>query len=80
MEQQVIQQKVNAFQKIHAELSEIIKHDKCRYCTCFHGDVLDRVSDTLKHFNESQPEYGLNDIQEDFENWSKDIDQFKMHG
>ena len=34
-----IDQKVLAFRKIHAEFADIVKHDKCRTCTCFHGDV-----------------------------------------
>jgi len=80
MEQQIIQQKVLAFKKIHADFSDIIKHDRCRYCSCFHGDVLDKVYDSLKRFNESYPEHSLNDIQADFEGWTKDLDQFKMHG
>lgn len=80
MEPHVTHQTVLAFQKIHADFSNIVKHDKCRYCSCFHGDVLDRVCDTLKRFNENQPEHSLDGIQADFENWRKDLDRFKLHG
>jgi len=80
MEPQAVQQKLSAFKKIHADFSDIIKHDKCRYCTCFHGDVLDKVHDALKRFNESLPEYSLKGIQDDFESWMKDLDLTKRHG
>ena len=80
MEQQIIQQKVLAFKNIHADFSDIIKHDRCRYCSCFHGDVLDRVCDTLKRFNENHPEHSLDAIQANFENWREDLDRFKLHG
>ena len=80
MEMPIAQQKAAAFRKIHAEFKEIIKHDKCRYCTCFHGDVLDKIQDTLKRFNESEPEHKLDEIEADFESWSKDVDLLKAHG
>jgi len=80
MEHQIAERKVFAFRKIHADFKEIIKHDKCLYCTCFHGDVLQKVYDTLTRFNKSQPEHRLDDIEADFENWAKDLDQFKIHG
>jgi hypothetical protein len=76
----LIDQKVFAFRKIHADLREIIKHDKCRACTCFHGDILAKVQDTLKRFNESEPEHKLDDIEADFERWTKDVDLLKAHG
>lgn len=76
---QTVEQKVLAFKKIHADFKEIIKHDKCRYCTCFHGDVLDKVHDTLRRFNESEPKYKLDDIEADFESWAKDVDLLKAH-
>jgi hypothetical protein len=75
-----IDQKVLAFRKIHAEFADIIKHDKCRTCTCFHGDVLSKVHDTLKQFNESEPEHKLIHIEDDFERWARDYDMLKAHG
>lgn len=80
MEHQIAERKVFAFRKIHADFKEIIKGDKCLYCTCFQGDVLDKVHDTLKRFNESEPEHRLNDIEADFERWAKDVDPLKAHG
>jgi hypothetical protein len=79
-EPKIIEQKVIAFRKIHADFKEIVQQDKCRFCTCFHGDVLDKVHDTLKRFNESQPEHSLPDIQADFENWTIEVDLLKSHG
>ena len=80
MEAQAVELKVLAFRKVHAAFKEVIGHDKCRYCTCFHGDVLDKVYDTLKRFNESDPERRLDEIEADFERWAKNIDLLKMHG
>lgn len=80
MELHAIEQKVNAFRKIHADFKEIIKHGKCRYCTCFHGDVLEKVYDTLRRFNESEPKHSLDDIEANFETWAKDVDLLKAHG
>jgi len=75
-----IEQKIRAFRQIHKELKAIIKHDKCRTCTCFHTDVLSKVQDTLKRFNESEPGYKLEEIEADFERWAKDVDPLKAHG
>lgn len=77
---QAIEQKILAFRQIHNEFKEIIKHDKCRTCTCFHSDVLSKVQDTLKRFNESEPEHKLDEIEADFERWTKDVDHLKAHG
>lgn len=77
---QAAEQKILAFKKIHAALKDIIKYDKCRTCTCFHRDVLAKIQDALKHFNESEPEYHLDDIKTDFESWTKDVDLLKSHG
>jgi hypothetical protein len=80
MESQIAEKKVIAIRKIHSDFKEIVKHEKCRTCSCFHGDILYTVYDTIKRFNESQPEHLLNDIHADFEIWSKNVDQLKMHG
>ena len=77
---QAIEQKILAFKQIHSALKDIIKHDKCRTCTCFHGDVLAKVQDTVKHFNETEPEHRLDDIEADFERWIKDVDLLQSHG
>jgi hypothetical protein len=74
------EQKVLAFRRVHAEFKEVVKHDKCRTCTCFHGDVLAKVRDTLKRFNESEPEYKLLEIESDFERWALEVDRLKAHG
>jgi hypothetical protein len=77
---QVVEQKVLAFRQIHGALKDVVAHDKCRICTCFHGDVLAKVQGALKGFNESEPEYKLPDIEADFGRWAKDVDLLKAHG
>jgi hypothetical protein len=77
---QAAEQKILAFRQIHSTLKDIIKQDKCRTCTCFHDDVLAKVQDTLKRFNETQPEHRLDDIEADFERWTKHADPLKAHG
>lgn len=77
---QPIEIKVLAFRQIHEALKAIIKHDKCRTCTCFHGDVLAKVQDALKSFNEREPGHKLPEIEADFERWGKDVDLLKAHG
>ncbi len=80
MDSQVLKDKVLAFKKIHADLKDVVKHYKCRLCSCFHADVLEKVYQALKSFNDNVPEYRLDEIQADFENWARDLDQFKLHG
>jgi hypothetical protein len=75
-----VEQKIAAFRKIHADLKEILTHDKCRACTCFHGDVVAKVQDTLARFNQSEPAHKLDDIAADFDQWAMDIDLLKSHG
>jgi hypothetical protein len=77
---QAAEQKILAFRQINSTLKDIIKQDKCLTCACFHDDVLAKVQDTLKRFNETQPEHRLDDIEADFERWTKDADLFKAHG
>ena len=80
MDSQVLREKVLAFKKIHADLKDVIKHEKCRLCSCFHTDVLEQVYQTIKSFNDSEPENRLDEIQADFENWTTDLNRFKLHG
>lgn len=77
---QVVEQKADAFRQIHNALKEVVSHKKCATCTCFHGDVLAKVQNALKQFNESEPENQLADIEADFERWSKEADPFTAHG
>ena len=80
MNSQFLKEQVLALKKIHADLKDFIKNDKCRLCSCFYTDVLGKVYQTLKSFNDSEPEHRLIDILSDFENWTRDFDRFKMHG
>ena len=80
MDSQVLKEKILAFEKVHAALKDVVKHDKCRLCSCFHADVLEKVYQTLQCFNDSVPEHRLDEIQADFENWARDLDQLKLHG
>ena len=75
-----VERKIAAFRKIHTDLKEILKQDRCRTCTCFHGDLLAKVQDTLKRFNESEPAHKLEDVEADFDRWVQDIDLLKAHG
>lgn len=77
---QAIEQKTLAFRQIHNEFKEIMKHEKCRTCTCFYSDVLSKVQDTLKRFNESEPTQKLDEIEADFERWTSEVDLLKAHG
>lgn len=76
----ILEEKAIAFRRIHADLKEVMKQDQCRLCSCFHADVLEKVYQTLKSFNDSEPEHRLVDILSDFEDWTRDFDRFKMHG
>lgn len=80
MDSLVLKEKILAFEKVHAALKDVVKHDKCRLCSCFHADVLEKVYLTLKCFNDIVPEHRLDEIQADFENWARDLHQFKLHG
>ena len=77
---QVVEQKILAFKQIHGALKDVLAHAKCRPRTGFNGDVLAKVQDALKRFNESEPEHRLPDIEADFELWDKDVDLLKAHG
>lgn len=71
---------INAFQKIHAEFKEVLKHEKCRSCSCFHADALNRVIEKLKAYRQREADLRLAAIEEDFEGWVKEADFLKMHG
>ena len=72
--------KINAFEKIHAELEDVLKHEKCRTCSCFHADVLNIILAKIKAFRKSNPDLRLIGIETDFERWVKEADFLKMHG
>ena len=76
----VIETKINAFQKIHAEFKDILTHEKCRTCSCLHADVLNILLEKIKTFRKSEPDYRLLVIENDFERWANDADMLKMHG
>jgi hypothetical protein len=73
-------QKIEAFKKIHADFIDIVKHEKCRTCSCFYGDVLNKVYDKLKRVREIESNHDLLQIENDFERWLKDVDLLKAHG
>lgn len=76
----IIEQKVMAVKMIHAELSDILKKEKCRLCSCFYADVLNSTLDKIRIFSKSVSGKGLAAIEKDFECWIKDADFLNMHG
>jgi hypothetical protein len=73
-------QKIRAVKEIHAEFIDILKHEKCRSCSCLYGDVLNSVFEKIKKFRKSESDYSLVEIENDFERWIKEADLLKMHG
>jgi hypothetical protein len=73
-------QKIMAFKKIHADFRDIMKHEKCRTCACFYGDVLNGVYDKIKKFGEIENDPHLVEIENDFERWIREADSLKTHG
>ena len=76
-------QKITAFKRIHTDFREILKHEKCRTCACFYGDVLNGVYERIKKFRKSEPtesDQRLVQIENDFERWIRDAAFLKMHG
>ena len=73
-------QKIMAFKKIHADFQDIMKHEKCRTCSCFYGDVLNSIYDKIKKFREIESDHNLVEIGNDFECWLKEADPLKAHG
>jgi hypothetical protein len=72
--------KINAFEKIHAEFEDILKHAMCRTCSCFHADLLNIILEKIKAFRSDTPDLRLAAIEKDFERWIKEPDFLKMHG
>jgi hypothetical protein len=73
-------QKILAFKKIHADFQTIMKHEKCRTCACFYGDVLTGVYEKIRRFRETDPERSVAWIEKDFERWLREADALKTHG
>jgi hypothetical protein len=74
------QQKIAAFEKIHADFKEILKHEKCRSCSCFYGDILNSVYEKIKRFQEIEPDQQSAEMKDDFERWSREADFLNTHG
>jgi hypothetical protein len=72
--------RINAFQKLHAEFKDILTHGKCRSCSCFYADVLNRILVKLKTHRKDESDPRLVAIEKDFERWVEDADDLKMHG
>ncbi|MGD8243552.1 MAG: hypothetical protein PVG19_01010 [Desulfobacterales bacterium] len=72
--------KINALQKIHAEFRDILKHEKCRSCSCFYADVLNRILEKLKTYRKGEADHRLAIIENDFRRWSQEADILKVHG
>jgi hypothetical protein len=73
-------QKIMAFKKIHADFRDIMKHEKCRTCACFYGDVLNSVYEKVRDFNEIEPDRPVARIEKDFERWLSEAARRKTHG
>lgn len=76
----VSEKKIGAFEKIHAELKDVLAHGQCRTCSCFHADVLNIILAKIKAFRSGTPDLRLAPIEKDFERWVKEADFLKMHG
>lgn len=76
----VTETKIKAFQKIHAEFKDILKHEKCRTCSCFYADVLNIILEKIKTLRKNESDHRLVPIENDFERWVKDADSLNMHG
>jgi len=74
------EQKIKAIKTIHAEFQDILKHEKCRTCSCFYGDVLTSIYEKIKRFRKIESDHSLADIENDFEQWIKEANFLNMHG
>ena len=74
------EQKIKAIKTIHAEFQDILKHEKCRSCSCFYGDVLNSTFEKIKRFRTTIADYTLTKIEKDFEHWIKEAGLLKLHG
>ena len=74
------EQKIKAIKTIHAEFQDILKHEKCRTCSCFYGDVLTGIYEKIKRFRKIESDHSLADIENDFERWIKEANFLNMHG
>jgi hypothetical protein len=73
-------QRFTAFKQIHTDFKEILKHEKCRTCSCFYGDVLHSIYEKIGEFRKIESDHRLVEIENDFGRWIKDADFLKMHG
>ena len=73
-------QKITAFKRIHTDFKEILKHEKCRTCSCFYGDVLTGIYEKIKRFRKIESDLSLADIENDFECWIEEANFLNMHG
>lgn len=72
--------KLAAIKKIHTDFKAILKHEKCRTCACFYGDVLNGVYERIKKFRKVESDQRLVQIENDFERWIGEAAFHKMHG
>ena len=73
-------QKIMALKRIHADFMEIMKHEKCRTCSCFYGDVLNSVYYKIEGFREIESDRDVIQIKNAFERWIQQADLLKAHG
>jgi len=73
-------QKIDAFKKIHADLSDIVTLKKCRTCACFYKDVLNIVYEKIRSFREIESDNSLAGIEDDFARWVKGATLQQTHG
>ena len=72
--------KIRAFERIHADFKDILRHEKCRTCSCFYGDVLTGIYEKIKRFRKTESDQSLAEIENDFGRWIKEADFLNMHG
>jgi 23S rRNA U2552 (ribose-2'-O)-methylase RlmE/FtsJ len=73
-------QKIMAFKRIHTDFKAILKHEKCRTCSCFYGDVLNSIYEKIRGFRKIESDHRLAEIENDFERWIKEANFLKVHG
>lgn len=75
----VFQEKIAAIRQVHQAFAEIIRHDKCRTCSCLHGDMMAAILTVIRDIGKYKDAPELVAAENDFSEWIDGARRADLH-
>jgi len=76
----ILNEKIIAIENVHREFVKIMKHERCRTCSCLHADMMASIIDTIQDVsNNIKDDIRLTNAGRDFSKWIEVAGNTDLH-